>query len=75
MATRKIWALVVGIFAALILLNVGGGFFFEVPDNIPGIGNLDEASAVLLLIWAYKQIFGKGDGPPPGQKPPEKTVH
>lgn len=73
---KRVWALLVGLFSLLILLNLGGGVFFEIPDNMPFIGNLDEATAAILLVWAVKQFFGKGGGtPPPIQKPPEKTVN
>jgi hypothetical protein len=73
---KKLWAILVGLFSLVILLNFGGGFFFEIPDNLPLVGNLDEATAALLLIWAIKQFFGRGDGSPPPsiRKPPEKTV-
>jgi hypothetical protein len=65
MATRKIWAILAGLFSVVILL---------IPDMLPVI---DEAGAALVLIWAIKELFGKGGGPPPGSgsKPPEKTVH
>ncbi len=39
-----------GVFSAIFLLNPGAGIFFEIPDNIPVIGNLDEAAAAALLI-------------------------
>lgn len=39
-----------GVFSAIFLLNPGLGVFFEIPDNFPIIGNLDEAAAAALLI-------------------------
>lgn len=61
---RRFWPILVGVFSVGILL---------IPDVLPVI---DEAGAVLLLIWAIKQVLGKGDGsPPPTVKPPEKTVN
>ncbi|MBU0483937.1 MAG: DUF1232 domain-containing protein [Proteobacteria bacterium] len=39
-----------GIISLLYLLNIGAGFIELIPDNIPVIGNLDEAAAALLLI-------------------------
>lgn len=45
--------LVVGALAALsalYLLNPGFGVFDLIPDNLPIIGNLDEAGAAALLI-------------------------
>ncbi len=56
-----------GVLSTLYLLNPGAGIFFEIPDNIPIIGNLDEAAAVAMLIscLAYfgidiPRIFGRG---------------
>ena len=42
--------IIIGIFAALYLLNPGAGIFELIPDNIPFVGNLDEATAVVLLL-------------------------
>ena len=39
-----------GAISAVFLLNPGAGLFFEIPDNFPVIGNLDEAAAAALLI-------------------------
>jgi len=39
-----------GLISALYLLNFGAGVFELIPDNIPIIGNFDEATATLLLI-------------------------
>ena len=39
-----------GILAAVYVLNPGAGIIELIPDNIPIIGNLDEAAAVALLI-------------------------
>jgi hypothetical protein len=75
---KRVWAILVGLFSLLILFNFGAGVLFEIPDNMPVVGNIDEATAALLLVWAIKQIFGKGgDGTPPPsiKKPPEKTVN
>ena len=41
---------VLGVFATLYLLNPGAGFFELIPDNIPLVGNLDEAAATALLL-------------------------
>jgi len=46
-------SIVVGVFGALgavYLLNPTAGLFEFIPDNIPVIGNLDEAAAAMLLI-------------------------
>jgi len=46
-----------GIIALLYLLNIGAGLIELIPDNLPFIGNLDEASAVVLLLMCLK-YFG-----------------
>jgi hypothetical protein len=46
-----------GIVALLYLLNIGVGIIEFIPDNFPFIGNLDEGSAVVLLIMCLK-YFG-----------------
>ena len=46
-----------GLFAAFYLLNPGAGIFEILPDNIPLIGNLDEAAAAALLFMCLK-YFG-----------------
>ena len=38
-----------GVLALLYLVNPTAGFFELLPDNLPLLGNLDEAGAVLLL--------------------------
>jgi len=37
-------------FCAVYLINPTGGFIELIPDNIPIVGNLDEAGAAALLI-------------------------
>lgn len=39
-----------GVFSAVYLINPTAGFVELIPDNIPVIGNLDEAAAVTILI-------------------------
>jgi uncharacterized membrane protein YkvA (DUF1232 family) len=46
-----------GLFAIFYLINPTAGFLEFIPDNIPLIGNLDEAGAVFILISALK-YFG-----------------
>jgi len=49
--------LYVGGMAALIiyLLNPGAGVFELIPDQLPIVGNLDEAAAVGLLIALFRR--------------------
>lgn len=49
--------LLMGIISLLYLLNIGIGVIELVPDNIPFVGNLDEASAAALLIMCLR-YFG-----------------
>jgi len=39
-----------GLLSAVYLLNPGAGVIELIPDNIPVVGNLDEAAATLLLL-------------------------
>ena len=47
---KSIIIVIVGIVAFIYLLNPTAGFFEFIPDNIPVIGNIDEAGATALLI-------------------------
>ncbi len=46
-----------GLIAILYLLNIGAGIIELIPDNIPLVGNLDEAGAVTLLLICLR-YFG-----------------
>ena len=54
---KSILVVIVGLLSALYLLNPTAGILELIPDNIPGIGNLDEATAVFLLISCFR-YFG-----------------
>lgn len=54
---KKFGIFCLGIFSLLYLLNPGAGVFEIIPDNIPLIGNLDEAAAAALLL-ACLRYFG-----------------
>ena len=41
---------VLGAFSAIYLFNPTAGFLELIPDNLPIVGNLDEAAAAALLI-------------------------
>jgi uncharacterized membrane protein YkvA (DUF1232 family) len=49
-ALKSLVVAVLGLLAALYLVNPGAGIFELIPDNFPLIGNLDEAAAVVLLL-------------------------
>jgi uncharacterized membrane protein YkvA (DUF1232 family) len=62
---KKFLVAAIGILAFLYLLNPGFGVFELIPDNIPFIGNLDEATAAFLLLSALayfgydiRDVFG-----------------
>ena len=57
-----------GVLSALYILNPTAGLFELLPDNLPLIGNLDEAAAVALLLMCLKyfgidlpNIFRRGE--------------
>lgn len=63
---KEMLILAVAAFAVLYLINPGAGIIELLPDNLPLIGNLDEAGAMLLLIntLAYygidvSRLYGK----------------
>lgn len=41
---------VLGVLSAIYIVNPGAGIFELIPDNLPLVGNLDEAAAVVLLL-------------------------
>ena len=54
---KNIVVFCLGVLATLYLLNPTAGLFEIIPDNLPFIGNLDEAAAVALLLMCLK-YFG-----------------
>lgn len=54
---KKIVVFCLGVLAALYILNPTAGLFEIIPDNLPFVGNLDEAAAVALLLMCLK-YFG-----------------
>ena len=54
---KKIVVFCLGVLAALYILNPTAGLFEIIPDNLPLVGNLDEAAAVALLLMCLK-YFG-----------------
>jgi len=54
---KTIGVLIMGLLGALYLVNPGAGVFEFIPDNLPFIGNLDEAGAAFLVIAALR-YFG-----------------
>jgi len=54
---KSIVIIILGLLSLLYVFNPGAGIFELIPDNIPIIGNLDEATAVLILL-ACLRYFG-----------------
>jgi len=54
---KKIAIFLLGLFCLIYLLNPGAGIFELIPDNLPFIGNLDEAAALTILLLCLK-YFG-----------------
>ena len=51
---KKVSVMLLGLFCILYILNPGAGIFELIPDNIPIIGNLDEAAAVATLLMCLR---------------------
>lgn len=65
---KKIVVFCLGLLSAIYLLNPGAGIFEIIPDNLPVVGNLDEAAAVALLLACLRyfgvelpEIFRRGE--------------
>lgn len=54
---KKPFVFCLGLLATLYILNPTAGLFEIIPDNLPFVGNLDEAAAVALLLMCLK-YFG-----------------
>ena len=54
---KKIVVFCLGLLATMYILNPTAGLFEIIPDNLPFVGNLDEAAAVALLLMCLK-YFG-----------------
>lgn len=54
---KKVVVFCVGLLATIYILNPTAGVFEIIPDNMPLIGNLDEAAAVALLLMCLR-YFG-----------------
>jgi uncharacterized membrane protein YkvA (DUF1232 family) len=62
---KKILITVIGVIAGLYLINPTAGIFELIPDNLPLVGNLDEATAAFLLFsslsyfgFDVRDVFG-----------------
>ncbi len=55
---QDIVVLICGLISLIYLLNPTAGVIEVIPDNIPIIGNLDEAAATMIMIKCI-QYFGE----------------
>lgn len=44
------------LFSVVYLINPTAGWLEFIPDTLPFVGNLDEAGATTMLIWAISEI-------------------
>jgi uncharacterized membrane protein YkvA (DUF1232 family) len=54
---KTCFVFVTGIIGLIYLINPTAGIIELIPDNIPFIGNLDEAAAMMLFLGALR-YFG-----------------
>ena len=54
---KKLVVALLGALSVLYIVNPTFGVFEIIPDNLPFIGNLDEAGAVVLLLMCLR-YFG-----------------
>jgi len=53
---KKLIAIVGGLIGVVYIINPSAGLIELIPDNIPFIGNLDEAAAVLLILGCLRHF-------------------
>lgn len=53
---RKLVAAFGIILGVVYIINPGAGFFELLPDNLPFIGNLDEAAAVWMILRCLREF-------------------
>ena len=51
---KNVLVAVAGLLSLVYLVNPGAGVFEIIPDNIPIVGNLDEAVAVAVILAAFR---------------------
>jgi hypothetical protein len=52
----KLVALAGIVISCAYLANLGGGLFFEIPDVVPGLGNLDEVFFTTVLLASLAKL-------------------
>lgn len=51
---QNVWFAGLGLLSLIYLINPTAGFFELIPDNLPFLGNLDEATAMALLLASLR---------------------
>ena len=54
---KDILVVLAGLLSLVYLANPGAGVFEFIPDNLPIVGNLDEAAACAIILAAFR-YFG-----------------
>ena len=54
MKKKDILVALAGFASFVYLINPGAGFFELIPDNLPIIGNLDEAAACAIILATFR---------------------
>ncbi len=54
---KDVFILLLGVIALIYILNPGAGIFELLPDNLPFVGNIDEATAGIILVACFR-YFG-----------------
>jgi uncharacterized membrane protein YkvA (DUF1232 family) len=77
---KDLIVLVFAALAALYMINPTAGFLEFIPDAFPIIGNLDEATATLIIINALRyfgldvsRLFGRGERETIQQQPSDRV--
>jgi uncharacterized membrane protein YkvA (DUF1232 family) len=70
---KRILIILSGLLALIYILNPTAGFFEFIPDNIPGVGNLDEGMAAYIIISVISYLTGKEFGLFGAQKKEEEA--
>ena len=67
--------LLAAVFSVIYLANPTLGVFEFIPDGLPIIGNLDEAGATMLLMWAVNEFRKRniGNSPDPRDVTPPRA--
>lgn len=72
---KKTVVFCLGLLSVVYILNPTAGFFELIPDNLPFIGNLDEAAAVTLLLMCLKYFGIDVPNIFPRSKADDKTIN